>query len=270
MKNNKITSPIISKIVVASGFLLGHSASAVILLPSTTNFGTGGDGQAGFTADLEDGSQQWTTEAGFVTMTQTGPSGLRNSSLLDQASLVRTEGSSYTFTGVMNWVGGYADDNNRTGLLLFADDSAVAGDAEGLSLQWNIDTGSNLVAIRSGLNGTELNTAAKNGISGAGVFGNTFTYSGNVTFTGGNIDVAFTLSDPDNTTTSVSTTVLAADYPGEFFGFGSRNRTRNDTDPSQVLSFDTLEVAVIPEPSSGFFLLGSLAFWTVLGSRRRN
>ena len=248
---------------------LVNAASATILLPSTTIFGSNNDGLAGFNTSTEDASQAWSNETNAVTMTQVGASGLNNSGLLDQANLVRSAGSSYTFTGVMTWEGGYADDNNRTGLMLFADDAGVVGDSEGLSLQWNIDTGRNEVAIRTGLNGPILTSATKNGISGVDVFGSTFTYEGTVSFVDAtNLSIDFNLRDADNTSTSLSTTVLAADYSGEFFGFASRNRTRNESDPDQVLSFESFQVSVVPEPSGPLLLLGSLGFFAAFSRRR--
>ena len=214
-------------------------------IPSTTHFGSESDGAGGFTSATTDPNQTWSEGADSLTMTLTGPSGLRNSSLLQQAVLDRSSGSTYTFTGTMTWAGGYADDNNRTGLMLFADGAEITSETEGLSLQWNIDR--NQVAARNGLNGDFLSVTPKVGLVGADIFGETFTYEGTITYGETNIDLDFVLRDPDGTETLIFTTALAASFPGEYFGFASRNRVRNETDNDQVLDFESFSISTTVE-----------------------
>lgn len=250
----------------------GAPAMAAITPPSLTTFGSANEGYGGFTAQVstllpeKTPAPAWTLDANAARMTNaaTNDSGQVNSSLLNEVTLTRTAGSAYTITGVIDWVSTYAADNNRAGILLFATSGDLAGADTGLSLQLNLGIGTFRV-LTAGVNGgTTLVTATYNGLNGASAVGTVFTFVADVTFVGTNIDVDFTLIDQNSFAQTISTTVAAASYTGEFFGFATRGRVRGTTpgvnDVPFIYDAKSFQVAAVPEPASAALLgLGALA-----------
>lgn len=237
---------------------------------ATTVFGSNNDGLGGFTTGSTVPATAtpipgWTTETDALRFTNatTTDSGQVNSTLLKQYTLVRTPGSSYSITGVLDIVSTYAADNNRFGILLFATSSTLAGADSGLSLQHNIDNGAFRI-LSGGVNGSTLQTTTYSGLNNSDAIGTTFTYQADVAFVGSNIEIDFTLTDQDNFSQTLSATVLAADFTGDNFGFGTRGRVRNTDTRVDPFIYDakSFDVSVIPEPSSAMLagLLGTAAF----------
>lgn len=244
----------------------------------TTTFGSDNDGYGGFTADnsliIPTPEPEWTlgTSGAIFTNGPIGDSGQVNSSLLKQFTLDRTAGMSYTITGIADWTSTYAADNNRLGILLFSSSDDITGADSGISLQ--VNAGTNTIRfLLGGVNGTQNTSATLSGVTGADLIGQTLTYSADVDFVGTDINIDFTLSAPVNSySQTISATVAAADYTGDFFGFGSRGRQRSTTpgvnDIPFVYEAKSFDVSVIPEPST-LALLGAAAGMLHLLRRRR-
>jgi hypothetical protein len=212
-------------------------------------FGSDNAGYAGFTTSTPGGSNEtWSLEGDSVQYRNQN-SGTYNSSLLREFVLDRSAGRSYRVEGVVTLTDGYADDNNRVGLYLFGDfpevpnqdeagaiglifnmDDSVTGGAPGNNAQDNI-------ALRVGIDNTLLSDPAvlrdQTVPFAQDLFGTTITLAADITFIaiGTNefiqIDASLTAAGAK---TTVSTTVLAADYTGDYFGFVTRARARNYPD----------------------------------------
>jgi hypothetical protein len=267
-----------AKDVARTGSLMasmGALALASAASGAITTFGSDNDGYGGFTADFTVTTPAtvpgWTALADAVQFGNDGTSntGFVNSSLLKEYTLTRTSGTSYTIAGVIDILSTYAADNNRFGISLFAGTVNVAGIDSGLSLQHNLASGTFRI-LSPGVNGgTILDSATYGGLNGASAIGTTFTYRADIAFVGADIDIDFTLIDQNSHSQTVSTTVLAADYTGNHFGFGTRGRVRGtDTRIAPfIYEAKSFEVSLIPEPSAMLLLSGGIFGWTML--RRR-
>lgn len=252
-RTNKLTTTLTA---FSIGSLLACSSPAMAAL---TTFGSDNDGYGGFTAEVSTivptPAPAWTLETDAARMTNDPitDSGQVNSSLLKQFVLDRTAGNSYTITGVLDWVSTYASDNNRAGILLFANTGDLAGADSGLSLQYNIGNGQ-IRILNGGVNGSveDLSNVAYNGLSGAAAIGTTFSFVADVEFVGTEVAVDFTLIDENSFSQTTSATVDAANFTGEFFGFGTRGRVRNTTPGTNDAGFiyDAKSFEVVPEPGS--------------------
>ncbi|BCX49062.1 hypothetical protein HAHE_29700 [Haloferula helveola] len=206
-------------------------------------FGSNNDGLAGFTQSTPaDADEIWTEQTDSVQYRNQSP-GTRNSSFLRAFSVDRAAGRSYRIEGTLTLTDGYTDDNNRVGIYLFGDSQEVPNEAEAgaFSLIFNTDDSSS--AGPPGNNADDriyLANGIDNGVLASQIrtqtitpyaqdlFGTTITLSVDFTFTSdGNIDVEGRLTTADGEVTTVSTSVVAADYPGNFFGFVTRARARN-------------------------------------------
>jgi hypothetical protein len=260
---------------------------AISARAQTFTFGSDNDGLAGFTQSPDNFYGGYTINATNVEWFQQennnlngGPGGdtdggLNNNSLLRSFALDRTNGSSYTFTGVLTW-SAEADRNNRQGLYLFGDSSIIPNEDEAgaLSLHYQADAGQLRIAEGLDLNNNLASVAATGAPATNAYFTSVpLTFQADIAFVdnGGTdeIDVTFTLfNDFDGDSTFVSNTtsltVLAADYTGSFFGFAGR--VRDDGDGNSVTLYESF--AIIPEPST--FLLVGLAGLGFLFFRRRH
>lgn len=256
--------------LVAGGVLLCLAGMAH---GQITTFGTNNDGLDGFVGNGEDQfdvTHSLTSDA-VRYENSLNPGGLVNGSLLKEYTLDRTPGSSYVFTSIMTLVQGVPDDNARQGLILFADDDVVIGDSEGISAQLNYDK--DTVTIAPGVNNGDFGAGSQDGFTGrTGTewFGPELTFEVTVDFVGTDINLGYTLSDGTNST-SVGATVLAADYTGTYFGFGSRTRVRGDNpgvnDINQVADYQSF--GVIPEPSTFALLACAVGIVTYIRRKRR-
>ena len=241
--------------------MLGLFAFPASAFGNETTFGSDNEGYGGFTASVSSitptPAPAWTLEATAARFTNgpTTDSGQVNSSLLKEFILSRTDGSTATITGVLDLVSTYAADNNRFGISLFANTVDLAGIDTGLSLQYNLGSGS--MQIRNGVNGTTPVTAAYGGLSGASAVGTTFTFLADVAFVGTDIEIDFTLTDQNNFSQTLSHTVVAADFTGTHFGFGTRGRVRNTiagtNDFPFIYNAKTFTVVDTPPPPAAPF-----------------
>lgn len=152
--------------------------------------------------------------------------GTRNGTLLREFPLERNEGATYTIQGVVDLTDGYGDDNNRIGIYLFGN---VANPAESQSgdLHLVINLANNEVSIRQGINGDALASTPKVGaLQSDALIGTQMVLTADLVFSGGDIEILFSLLDSNSDLTTVSTTVSASQFTGNFFGFASRARTR--------------------------------------------
>jgi hypothetical protein len=218
-------------------------------------FGFDNEGLAGFTQSAGSATQIWTEQANSVQY-RNQDAGTQNSSFLRAFTLDRSVGSSYTIAGTVALTDGYADDNNRVGLYLFGDFAQVPNEDEAgaIGLIFNMDDGSaggspgndaqDNLNVRVGIDNTLLSGLVYPADTGAAavlrdqtttpysqdLFGTTITFSADIDFindgTNDLIEITASLIAAGDVTTS-STTVLASDYTGDYFGFVTRARARN-------------------------------------------
>jgi hypothetical protein len=262
MTNPKTSDPILKTANQALHLaLLGLFAVTASASAQETVFGTDNDGYGGFTAHVAVTDPAtvpgWAELADAVQFGNDGTSntGFVNSNLLKEYNLSRTDGSSATITGVIDIVSTYAADNNRFGISLFATSDGIAGADTGLSLQHNLGNGQFRI-LAAGVNGSILNVNANYlGLNLADAIGTTFTYRADIAFVGTNIEIDFTLTDQNDFSQTLSITVAAADYPGTYFGFGTRGRVRNNNPGVNDIPFiydaKTFSVVDVPPPVSG-------------------
>lgn len=271
-----------------------HQTTEGQTLPFSVEFGSSNDRLGGFNqSTVAPKEEKWllqpTSLRYIVDDPDGGPDfgaegGNQNGSLLRRFALDRSPGQSYRIKGFVRLVDGYADDNNRIGLYLFGDVDDLGDYARSpgtqergaLSLQYNTDSGS--VAIYEGIDLNTREAAIKDG----GYLGedNSIFAGTRLAFTADfrfledqNIEVAFTLMDELNDITTVETTVVAADFTGDYFGFFSRARNRgvsvSDRNAPITIDFESFSVTKtdIPEPAAFVLITGVLSS-LLLGRRR--
>jgi arylsulfatase A-like enzyme len=208
-------------------------------------FGSDNDGLAGFTQSAGSATEIWTTQPGSVQY-RNQDTGTQNSSFLRAFPLDRSAGSSYRIEGVVTLTDGYADDNNRVGLYLFGDSAQVPDEDEAgaIGLIFNLDDsvtggppGSNArddIGLRIGIDSpTLVENVLRNQSTtpfAQDLFGTTITLAADISFINDGADrirIDASLTDASGDQSNVSTTVLAADYTGDYFGFVTRARARN-------------------------------------------
>jgi len=216
--------------------LLGLLAITAPAFGNETVFGSDNDGYGGFTAAVTTiaptPAPGWELTAGAARFTNNPAtdSGQVNSSLLQQIALDRTDGSSYTMTGIVEWTSTYAADNNRLAISLFRTSDLETSFDTGLTLLVNVGAASNQLQMRTGYNGTTVIQASLSGVTSAQLIGQTLTYVADMAFVGSDIEIDFTLSAPVNSySQTISATVAQSSFAGEYFGFSARGRVRKAT-----------------------------------------
>jgi hypothetical protein len=282
-QNTKLTL----SVALFIAFCLGGSAHGQTALDFSATFGSNNDGVGGFTHSLpEDIDQTSPTLAESVQYTNTGATsgGTKNTSFLQDFTVDRTNGLSYTLSGQVTW-SSYANQNNRIGMYMFGDEqSLTAGsnfqedEAGAIGLIYNSDN--NDIRIGQGIDLAEINSTTltgttpftpndNNAITNYVVdFETTFTFFDNAGTD--SILISFDMTALDNFsspfTTNVSSTVVAATYTGDYFGFVSRGR---DSGPGDfVLDYETFSLIAVPEPST--FTLLALGMAGLFFRRRRS
>jgi hypothetical protein len=212
-----------------------------------TRFGAERDGYGGFTTSVIDSGESWTVlpaSVRYINDDPDGPGGAegptRNGTLLKQYPIDRSEGSSYRVQGVVHLHNGYADDNNRVGIYLFGSTANPSrSSAETGALYMFLNLANSTLAITRGINGTGLVTTTKLGtLQGNALFGTDLIFTADITFIGEDIEINATLLDANSELTPISTTVTASSFTGEFFGFGTRARTRGTTGKTNPFTMD--------------------------------
>jgi hypothetical protein len=258
-------------LVCALVLTLGVSSMA----QQSWTFGSADDGLAGFVPNVAgDTNSFFSLKSGSVYYTNGSP-GTVNSSLLRTIGIDRTPGTTTSFQGTFTFTGGYADDNNRIGMYLFSNGTTILNeDDNGLSLVWNYDapTGNNSpddeIYFANGIDNGVLSLTENRDITDYNVptelIGTEITLGVDVTFNlDGTISLLGSLTDDQGNVTTVTntSTLLAADYLGDNFGFTTRARARNiliggSRSEAQEIDYETF--SVIPEP-------GTLSLFALLG-----
>ncbi|MGK0456778.1 MAG: hypothetical protein ACJAUA_001085 [Zhongshania aliphaticivorans] len=143
---------------------------------------------------------------------------------------------------------GYADNNNRVGIYLFGDvdDLAASGGPEqdetgALCLLYNFDSGQ--IRLFEGIDRTQLTSTGTNPTRAGddNIFGsdNIITLTAEISFLGsGQIQIVGSFKDEYDATTTLTSTVTAADYTGDYFGFATRARNVGTTDNNAPFTMD--------------------------------
>lgn len=234
--------------VTATDVFTNESAHSVkrFATPGTgsvvVQFGTDFDELAGFTTSTPSGTESWSLTADSVhyAFGVLNVDEAHTASLLKSYSLDRSNGSSYSFEGVVDLTDGYGDDNNRIGILLFNDFATQTADGGG-GLWLVLNTDGRSIAISSGIKGTSLASGTPTGnCSGDSWIGTTLKFTADLVFTniGGTdkINLTFTFTDQDDHTDVLTAQVNAADYTGTYFGFATKWRQRGDAASSSNLN----------------------------------
>ncbi|MEM8550396.1 MAG: PEP-CTERM sorting domain-containing protein, partial [Verrucomicrobiota bacterium] len=263
----------------------------------TVVFGSDNDGTGGFAHTAISGTNTFlTTEAGSVEFRNESTGTVDAAFIKQFNSIDRTPDSGliYTVTGSFTVSDGYADDNNRLGLVLFTDPTTVlsrdnrSDNSSGqIGIIWNLDDGSDNsgpagsnadddLAILDGFNNVDAGVAEVDRNSTI-VYaqdllqGGTITMSATFSFTGTDLNIDASLTDAGGVTTIGTTTVTADDFQSDYFGFVSAYRARNfdgDPDPTGadrdnplILDYESFSLTAVPEPSSLALVgLGGLCF----------
>lgn len=265
----------------------------------TTTFGSDNDGLGGFThTAIDDTTTFLSTETGSVRYRNQN-TGTIDAGFIRSYTIDRTPDSGlvYTVTGTFSVSDGYADDNNRLGIVLFTDPTTVLSrDNPGqIGIVWNTDDtstggppGNNAqdnLSIRNGFNNVDADAAvtpilrnqtlpfAQDILQGGQV-----SFSASFWFTGLDINIEASMTDAGGVTNLGTATVLADDFTGNHFGFISAYRARNydgTPDPTGaardnplVQDYQTFTVSVIPEPSTLALLGAALGFLYHLRRRK--
>ena len=263
--------------------LLSASSSLAVIIDSTV-FGSDVDGLGGFThTAIDDTTTFLTTSAGSVQYRNQNGGTIDAGFIKQQTGIDRTAdtGLKYTVSGTVYISDGYADDNNRIGMVLFTDPTKVLGRSNPgqIGIIWNTDdnsrtggpTGNNTQDNLNIFNG--FNNADADGVNAPPVLrdqtvqfaqdilqGGTLTWSSTFWFTGTNINIQASMTDAGGVTSIGTAVVNAADYTGDYFGFVSAYRARNydgTPDPTGaardnplVMDYESFAVEVIPEPAT--------------------
>ncbi len=163
-----------------------------------------------------------------------------------------------TFTPVQSL---WSQDFERVGLVGLAD--AATGHSTGIAAVLHRGTSNSPVLLfRDGINGTTRTSQAWTGNFGNG---ETYTASLKGTYSGTDVTLAFTLTDSDSHSQTLTETFTVASRDGQYFGFGARGNAFAPTSSDLIVDFDTF--AVIPEPAS--LALMGLGGLLMLGRRSK-
>jgi len=233
----------LSKVLLAGIAIV--AASSATAQPIDIQFGTNNDGDGGFTANLPFGdNESHTTLADSVQYSNPNP-GTTNSSFLGEFVLDRTDGKAYAFTGVVNFTDDYTDDNNRVGMYFFSDFAEIFNEDEvgALGLIFNTDDGAAKDPVDDNaddrlylIEGIDLqpiyaSTDRPQTLTpyAGDLVGTALTFSAKVSFVGDNIVMSASMATENGEVTNIApVSFLAADYTGDYFGFVTRARSRNN------------------------------------------
>lgn len=196
-------------------------------------FGSNNEGQAGFAISSGNSNETWSIEPESVRY-RTQDNGTRNGSLLREFPIDRSVGSRYTVEGRVKLTDGYAEDNNRVGIYLFgdsADVTAADGEDEAGALCLLINTEDGSLRLMEGIDKSTVAQADTGRIRDGTLYGNVVTFIADISFIENGstelIEIFGSFLDENGVATSVSASVPAADYTGDYFGFATRARSRD-------------------------------------------
>lgn len=266
----------------------------------TTVFGSNNDGLGGFTHTAIDSTTTFQTLGTDSVQYRNQNTGTIDAAFIKNGfGIDRTADSGivYTMTGVVNVSDGYADDNNRLGIVLFTDPTkALSRNNPGqIGIVWNSDdntvggapgnNASDGLSIRNGFNNADADATvtavlrdqttpfAQDLLQGTQII-----FSATFEFVGADILISASMTDTGGVTTIGSATVLAADYTGEYFGFMTAYRARNydgTPDPTGatrdnplVLDYQSWTLTAVPEASSFALIAGAIVSLMLVRRRR--
>jgi hypothetical protein len=271
--------------------------SPAMAVPVTTTFGSDNDGLGGFSHTAIDNTNTFlATQAGSVQYRNQNL-GTLDAGFIRQFSIDRTADSGlvYTVSGTFTVSDGYADDNNRLGLVLFTDPTTVLSRSNSgqIGIIWNTDDGSvnqgptgnnaqDSLNILNGFNNVDADVSVPKVLRNQTteyaqdlLQGSQITISADFWFTGTDIMIEASMTDAGGVTNIGTATVLATDFTGDYFGFASAYRARNydgTPDPTGaardnplVQDYESFSITVVPEPSS----LALMGLGGLLAFRRR-
>jgi hypothetical protein len=202
------------------------TAEEAVSPEGTVLFGSENQGFAGFTQSASGSTEIWSLQPDSVSY-ENRDTGTKNSSFLREFPLNRADGNRYTIEGLVQLTDGYADDNNRIGIYLFGDSDVAPNEDEtgALCLLLNLDTG--MLRLMEGIDKSMIaETDTGRGMDNS-LFSNNVKFTASILFTGNDIQITGIFTDEFNASTNLSTTVPAASYTGDYFGFATRSRSRN-------------------------------------------
>jgi len=284
--------------------VVGSAGSATTASAATTIFGSDNDGLGGFTHTAINDTTTFLTEQAGSVQYRNQNTGTLDAGFIKQFSIDRTpdSGQVYTMTGTFTLSDGYADDNNRLGLVLFTDPTTVASRSNTgqIGIVWNTDddsrndgpTGDNTndnFGIYNDFEGAALADASVDKVLRNQTIefaqdlyqGTQVTMSASFWFTGTDIKIEASMTDAGGVTNVGTATVLASEFTSDYFGFVSAYRARNydgDPDPTgaardnpliqdyESFSLTVDSVAVVPAPLTSSAVAGLLGLLTL---RRR-
>ena len=295
-----------TKHYILNGFIALATFGGVAFGQTTiadVTFGSSNDGLGGFThTGIDNTSTFLTTNTNNVAYrnqnTGTTDEGfIRQFTTLDGIDRTPDSGLIYTATATFTLQDGYADDNNRIGMVLFTDPTKVlARDTTGqIGIGWNTDDDSrggspgsdfpDALSISDGYEFTARPAAPAVTRNQATPFaqdlyqGTQIILSATFRFTGLDIEIDASMTDAGGVTNLGTATVLAADYTDDYFGFVSAYRARNydgtpdptggDRDNPLVMEYESFNISFVPEPSTLILML-TAAGGLLLFARRRH
>lgn len=226
------------------------------LVTQSFDFGSdiGKDGDGGFNLIAQNSpppndTAAWSTQADSLRYSRGADNANQNAFALIQNNSALSNNFTIQSTVTLNSTKALAPGNaDRFGLSLFT--PATPGNSDGVQLVLGnvfrtAAGGGPLLLIRQGINGTVLASAAWSGTFPFTV-GTVFTFTGDVTYTGPDVNVSFTLASGIHSQV-ISHTFISPTFANDNFGFASR------TTSGLIVDYDTF--AIIPEPST-YLLLG--------------
>lgn len=227
---------------------LCHSVSAAVSLSYDFGSDPGKDDLSDFTT-----TGTWTLQPDAASFSKTGSFGTRQA-LTQVTELGNSQSVDFTIQSVFTpTAGSYSQDFERIGIVALADSGT--SDTTGIAAVLHRNSGNQpILLLRSGINGSAIVSQAWTGTFAAST---TYTAQLTGTYSGSDLNLAFTLTDPSNHSQTLNHTVALAGADGQFFGLGGRGGTFG-------ADFDTF--SVVPEPSMA--LLGGLGVLGLLRRRR--
>ena len=271
-------------IATVSALVVMLASSSLAVIVDSVAFGSGNDGLGGFThTAINDTTTFLTTSAGSVQYRNQNAGTIDGGFIKQQTGIDRTAdtGLKYTVSGTVYISDGYADDNNRIGMVLFTDPTTVLSrkTTGQIGIVWNTDDSTTAGAPGNNADDNfsiapKYETPAAADPSVPSVLrnqatpfaqdllqGTEVTWSSTFWFTGTNINIQASMTDAGGGTSIGTAVVNAADYTGDYFGFVSAYRARNydgTPDPTGaardnplVMDYKSFSVtSTIPEPAT--------------------